>query len=525
VKRAVAEDGATRFERCVRAFDEELAFLFRVLRRHGVQGADLEDVVQEVFLVLWRRWDDFQADRPLRPWLAGIAVRLAYKNVLRRRREIPSDELEPVHTASPLDDRVAARALLARALADVPQTNRMAVVLHDLEGLPMPEVARALNVPLATAYTRLGRGRRAFEQAARRLQSSAPADRHPLLVPLALLELGRREPEAPASGLRERLLARARATAWQAPAAGTPGALLRSVGRRPLAAVAVGIAAALLIGALALRARRTHAPVIAARSSRPAAALASRQIALTSAPATPPVLALPAAAAPAAAAALAHGLTGYWRFEDGPESALVRDLSGRGNDCGFYKPDTGRAWTAGIAGGSMRLGDGTARLSCPQPAPAPAPSHAVTVAVWVKPQLFRKYDQAVVTRQREDDGRPYFFLGVKARSVVLLSDVWGVRLVHPLPWILDRWIHLAFTHAADGTTQLYVNGAASGLAAGLAGEERAIRSRISLGFTRDPATGKSSQAFHGLIDELAIYDRVLDGEEIAALASGAQPGI
>ncbi|HEX4351880.1 MAG TPA: sigma factor, partial [Polyangiales bacterium] len=64
-------------------FDRHVAFVWRVLRRHGVPPNELEDGCQEVFLVLFKRYAEFEHRSSLRTFLYGIAVRVA--SALRRR--------------------------------------------------------------------------------------------------------------------------------------------------------------------------------------------------------------------------------------------------------------------------------------------------------------------------------------------------------------------------------------------------------------------------------------------------------
>src|SRR5690349_8546850 len=85
---------AAAFTRSGPAFAAQVDFLCRALRRAGVRESDVEDLVQDVFVVMWRRWGEYQRDRPLRPWLAGIAFHLAQRHLRLARRETSLGELE-----------------------------------------------------------------------------------------------------------------------------------------------------------------------------------------------------------------------------------------------------------------------------------------------------------------------------------------------------------------------------------------------------------------------------------------------
>jgi RNA polymerase sigma factor (sigma-70 family) len=161
-------DNALGFPRCARSYAAELAFVSRALRRQGVGPGDAEDLAQDVFLVVWRRRADFDAKRPLRPWLAGIAFRVAQDHLKRRWREVPIGQPEAEDASAPLEDHVAvgrARALALEALATLPEKYRTPFVMHDLDDVPVQELAALLAIPQATAYTRLRRARFALADA------------------------------------------------------------------------------------------------------------------------------------------------------------------------------------------------------------------------------------------------------------------------------------------------------------------------------------------------------------------------
>jgi len=56
--------------------------------------ADIDDLLQEIFVVLYRHWPTLDTTRPLRPWLFGVAFRVVRTHRRRRARETPSEELD-----------------------------------------------------------------------------------------------------------------------------------------------------------------------------------------------------------------------------------------------------------------------------------------------------------------------------------------------------------------------------------------------------------------------------------------------
>jgi RNA polymerase sigma-70 factor (ECF subfamily) len=160
-------------------FEAELDYVFATLRRFGVPPRDLEDVAHEVFLRVHQRWNEYEPSRPLRPWLFAFAFRLAsdYRRLARHRRELFAEAAEPASAAPGADELLAGRdrrALVADALEDVEFERRAVLLLHDLEECPMDEVARMLEIPVNTAYSRLRVAREELVKAARRRMRGDP---------------------------------------------------------------------------------------------------------------------------------------------------------------------------------------------------------------------------------------------------------------------------------------------------------------------------------------------------------------
>jgi RNA polymerase sigma-70 factor (ECF subfamily) len=158
---------------CFEAFQSEFDYLCRTLRRLGVPVEDLEDEAHEVFLVLNRKWREYDSSRPLRPYLFGIAFRIVAARKRRSRREV-SSSLEELGDVAPLPDEVLeaahARELVLRALDRIPLPRRAVLIMHDIDELPMRGIAQALSLPLFTGYSRLRKARKEFEAAVKMLQ-------------------------------------------------------------------------------------------------------------------------------------------------------------------------------------------------------------------------------------------------------------------------------------------------------------------------------------------------------------------
>jgi RNA polymerase sigma-70 factor, ECF subfamily len=151
-------------------YDAELPYVLRSLRRLGIAAGETEDLAHDVFVVLYRRWSDYDRARPVRAWLFGIALRIASRALERswRRFELPlgAEVIEAQPSAEGGGD---ARDLLLRALACLEVDQRAAFILHDLDGHTAPEIALTLQIPLNTVYSRLRVARERLADAVQRL--------------------------------------------------------------------------------------------------------------------------------------------------------------------------------------------------------------------------------------------------------------------------------------------------------------------------------------------------------------------
>lgn len=152
------------------AFEElytrNFAYVWRMLIHFGVPRSQVEDAVQDVFVVVHRRLGDWDRRGSERGWLAGIARRVAAGRRRTQARHQRKLEALPRPTASPaIDGRVADRQLLAtleRALAELPEGARDAFVMTELEGMTAREIAEATGVNPNTVAARLRKARAAL---------------------------------------------------------------------------------------------------------------------------------------------------------------------------------------------------------------------------------------------------------------------------------------------------------------------------------------------------------------------------
>lgn len=175
--RVVAGTTMSREQRFEAMFDTHHDDVWRTLRRLGVPDAQVDDATQRVFVVASRKVDEILPGGEGR-YLYGIALRIA-SEIRRRdpaRREVGGDEtfaLIADDSPGPEESLLQheAREALDEALDGMPDDLREVLVLVEIEGIAVNEVAEMLDVPLGTAHSRLRRAREAFTKSARRVRA------------------------------------------------------------------------------------------------------------------------------------------------------------------------------------------------------------------------------------------------------------------------------------------------------------------------------------------------------------------
>lgn len=162
-------------------YDEHFAFVWRSVRRLGTPDEQVDDAVQEVFVVVHRRMSEFEGRSSLRSWLYGIVSnvvrdcrRTTRRKDPRARGEGPDVETLVDPEASAPDEKLeradAVRVLYA-LLDELDWQKREAFVLVELEQVSVPEAAAALGVNANTVYSRVRAARQAFNKAASRFRA------------------------------------------------------------------------------------------------------------------------------------------------------------------------------------------------------------------------------------------------------------------------------------------------------------------------------------------------------------------
>ena len=169
VERAQRGDHEAFEALAVDAYHRLYAIATRMLR----DGYAADDAVQETLVRAWRDLRSLRDRDRFGGWLHRLLVRACADQASRsrgRRFELAIDHNEPV---DPTDDmaRIGDRDEIERAFLTLPLEQRAVLVLAHYVGLPAPEIADSLGIPIGTVYSRIHRAKRTLRS---RLADPAP---------------------------------------------------------------------------------------------------------------------------------------------------------------------------------------------------------------------------------------------------------------------------------------------------------------------------------------------------------------
>jgi RNA polymerase sigma-70 factor (ECF subfamily) len=168
-------DGSEHRDTAIPLLVEETAGRILALGRRLCRSREeAEDLVQETFLQAYRKWDQFEGRAKATTWLFTIATRLCQR--MHRKREGEPDSLESLESLLPFGEdemgvvpqassgldheiRRESREQIEQAIAELPADFRIPLVLKELAGMSLDEVAEVMEINPATIKTRLHRAR------------------------------------------------------------------------------------------------------------------------------------------------------------------------------------------------------------------------------------------------------------------------------------------------------------------------------------------------------------------------------
>ncbi|WP_438042254.1 RNA polymerase sigma factor [Sorangium sp. So ce128] len=161
-------------------YEEMFPFVWRTVRRLGVDASAHEDVCQEVFVVVHRRLPEFLGRSSLKTWVFGIVVNVVQTHRRSLRRKSPAhrgtgETVDPELLAGPSNlspyeamTRAEAARVAHELLSSLDEEKRVVLLLAELEEMSAAEIARGIGVNVNTVYARLRAARQAFSDAVHR---------------------------------------------------------------------------------------------------------------------------------------------------------------------------------------------------------------------------------------------------------------------------------------------------------------------------------------------------------------------
>ena len=180
----VQEPRETRAQALEHLVDQEAGRLYSLGLRFCGNPEEARDLVQETFLQALRGWEGFEGRAKASTWLYTIAARVCQR--FHRRRSGEPEHFEPLDEVLPLGDpalsvvpeeplgeeqRAESKKLIEEEIARLPIDFRMPLVLKEIVGLPVADIAQVMDIPEATVKTRLHRARLKVRKA---LESTLP---------------------------------------------------------------------------------------------------------------------------------------------------------------------------------------------------------------------------------------------------------------------------------------------------------------------------------------------------------------
>ncbi|HEY4188563.1 MAG TPA: sigma-70 family RNA polymerase sigma factor [Polyangia bacterium] len=143
-------------------YERHAALVFRFLSALGVRDPEREDACQDVFLAVYRSLPSFRGEAQLSTWIYRITARTTGKLIQKRKlRSALTNTLtqEPAPALSDPTEQAARTLLLDRMLDRLNPKKRLVLVLFELEGVPVEEIARIAECPTNTVWSRLHHAR------------------------------------------------------------------------------------------------------------------------------------------------------------------------------------------------------------------------------------------------------------------------------------------------------------------------------------------------------------------------------
>jgi RNA polymerase sigma-70 factor, ECF subfamily len=153
-------------------YDRHFPDIERLVSSLGITDSEADDICQEIFVIIYRKLARFRGEARLSTWIYRVATREAIRFARRRRllrglTELFARDSRDTKPADWSENEAGRRHYLRQLLDRLSPERRLALVLYEIEGLPVNEIARISDCAENTVWTRLHRARTELEKIAK----------------------------------------------------------------------------------------------------------------------------------------------------------------------------------------------------------------------------------------------------------------------------------------------------------------------------------------------------------------------
>jgi RNA polymerase sigma-70 factor (ECF subfamily) len=157
-------------------YDRHFTKVLRLVHALGINDAEADDLVQEIFLIIYRHLRSFRGEARLSTWIHRLATREAFRHAKRRRVRralvgLLAREQPPPVPRDWAENEAARRQYLGQLLGRLPPERRLALVLFEIDGRSVEEIAEECGCAVNTVWTRIHRARVQLEAMAKEGQA------------------------------------------------------------------------------------------------------------------------------------------------------------------------------------------------------------------------------------------------------------------------------------------------------------------------------------------------------------------
>ena len=159
-----------------KAFQEHAPFIARVIEKLTGSGAHVDDILQDTFIIAYKKREQFEGRSALRTWLYGIAKNLCmhhkrglarFLNFKEKLQSTPSPDSPSPHKNLEVSRELQ---LAESVITSMTFKQREVFVLYELEEMEGTDIAELLEIPIGTVWTRLHKARQVFQDRLKKKQ-------------------------------------------------------------------------------------------------------------------------------------------------------------------------------------------------------------------------------------------------------------------------------------------------------------------------------------------------------------------